>query len=156
MYVHTMQWGQIVIRELLSLMLLFFQKIFEVTCHIFLINIFKNKSWQRVRIHIKMISHLCVYLCFSHYHESSLQNMLDMVGGVSVSSEYILLRQSMLSIINIVLETFGKFNICHRKVGFPIKQKYIYTLNFKLQQFLWIFRIFFIDLFQELSLRREF
>ena len=74
-----------------------------------------------------MISHLCVYLCFSHYHESSLQNMLDMVGGVSVSSEYILLRQSMLSIINIVLETFGKFNICHRKVGFPIKKNiYIY------------------------------
>ena len=132
MYVHTMQWGQIVIRELLSLMLLFFQKIFEVTCHIFLINIFKNKSWQRVRIHIKMISHLCVYLCFSHYHESSLQNMLDMVGGVSVSSEYIPLRQSMLSIINIVLETFGKFNICHRKVGFPIKKNiYIHwTLSY--------------------------
>ena len=43
MYVHTMQWGQIVIRELLSLMLLFFQKIFEVTYHIFLINIFKTK-----------------------------------------------------------------------------------------------------------------
>ena len=56
--------------------------------------------------------------------------MLDMVGGVSVSSEYIPLRQSMLSIINIVLEAFGKFTICHRKEGFPIKN--IHTMNFKL------------------------
>ena len=34
------------------------------------------------------------------------------------------------SVINIVLETFGKFNICHRKVGFPIKKYIHWTLSY--------------------------